>query len=149
MACFLTAVPNAQNVEAQVGMRFMARILIICEDEPFRLSLEKTLVKVGHRVEALSGLAALEEAPLARTFDLIILDIASGTRAGEAALKRIQERCPDCRVLVTSPFQGRQWDGILVRGRAADFLERPVKREVLLERIRGLVATTDVPESPV
>ena len=116
----------------------MGRILIVCEDKPFRTSLAKTLAKEGYDVEAVEGLERESAGKRLAAFDLVIWDVGTAAGGEVRRLRQLGARCQ--RLLVISTVGDGAWDGQTGVWTEAQYLQRPVKRDVLLHKVRELMS---------
>lgn len=80
------------------------RVLVVDDEEPLRIALERFLSGEGHSVHATgSGTDALE-CVATQTFDAVILDMRMPDMSGKQFFERLRERCPElaCRVIFTT-----------------------------------------------
>lgn len=79
-----------------------ARILVIDDDEDFRLILTRTLEKEGHRVQAVGSGAEAIEALKSHKFDLTLVDIKMPEMGGRETVKEIRKLDPQLPVLLVT-----------------------------------------------
>lgn len=119
-----------------------AGCVLVVEDDPVvRALMVRVLGRHGyHVVEAESGYTALEHAEGAiRPFDLVITDVALPGMSGPKLVRRLRERMPHLRVLVTSGY-GRPDLADRVGGSGpVAFLEKPFTPAELLEKVRRIM----------
>lgn len=79
-----------------------ARILVIDDDEDFRLILTRTLEKEGYRVQAVGSGAEAIEALKSQEFDLTLVDIKMPEMGGRETVKEIRKLDPQLPVLLVT-----------------------------------------------
>lgn len=79
-----------------------ARILVIDDDEDFRLILTRTLEKEGYRVQAVGSGAEAIEALKSHKFDLTLVDIKMPEMGGRETVKEIRKLDPQLPVLLVT-----------------------------------------------
>lgn len=79
-----------------------ARILVIDDDEDFRLILTRTLEKEGYRVQAVGSGAEAIEALKSQKFDLTLVDIKMPEMGGRETVKEIRKLDPQLPVLLVT-----------------------------------------------
>jgi len=81
-----------------------AKILIVEDEDPIRLTLRDYLVKKGYDVIVASdGVGAIKQL-LDNRVDLIVTDYRMDLLGGTYWIKFLQEFCPDKKVIITSGF---------------------------------------------
>jgi DNA-binding NtrC family response regulator len=81
-----------------------ARILIVDDEKNIRLSLTQALGPLGYAVEtAMNGEEGLEKIA-DRDLAIVILDLRMPGMDGMEVLRRIAERRPDVRVIITTAY---------------------------------------------
>jgi len=115
-------------------------ILLVDDDEMVLQTIGDFLTRRGHRVRAAAdGSEALRlmdgEPP-----DLVLSDIQMPGMDGIAFLKAVRERFPDLPVILTTGYATVETAVAALRGRAYDYLKKPVQLQELqacIERIEG------------
>ena len=80
----------------------MAHILLVDDDESFRLMLRRTLERVGHAVvEAEEGGAALH-ALRAAVIDLVLIDLIMPGMEGIETIQALRRSYPDLKIIAMS-----------------------------------------------
>ncbi|MCJ7667875.1 MAG: response regulator [Anaerolineae bacterium] len=79
-----------------------ARILVIDDDEDFRLILTRALEKEGYRVQAVGSGAEAIEALKSQKFDLTLVDIKMPEMGGRETVKEIRKLDPQLPVLLVT-----------------------------------------------
>lgn len=119
-----------------------AEVILLAEDEPpVRQYLAEALREAGYQVlEAGSGLEAVEifATTLARV-DLVIFDLVMPGMGGEEALALIRRTGWNIPAVFLSGYTGRTNGISRVLGKNTVFLEKPVRRAVLLRTVRKLL----------
>ena len=108
-------------------------ILIVDDDEQFRLSLSKIFAKVGCKVTtAADAMEALDL--LSKSFQhLVIADQRLPGMTGLQLLKEIKARSPKSKVLVVTAYGDIAMRKEALQIGAFAFLDKPVKRQQILK----------------
>ena len=114
----------------------MALILLIDDDDDFRVAIREALEDAGHRVfEAANGLLGLRQFHNARP-DLVVLDVFMPVKDGIETMREI--RAMDTRVKIIAMSGGGRFhlfvDGLEDLG-ASLTLYKPISCEVLLHAV--------------
>ncbi len=139
------AMQNGILADCPLGAR--RRILLVDDEEPVRVLVEKVFVRAGHDVVACrDGVEALEiwsREP--GRFDLVILDLVMPRLGGEDVLAAMLAQDPGTRVLVISGFHAGAAHDRVVAGGACGFLAKPFRPMDLLREAGRILAAEDVP----
>ena len=119
----------------------MAHRILICDDEAdIRESLRTLLAEEGYEVTAVaSGVNAVSEAP---DHDAVLLDIKMPGQDGLETLAKLRARSVATPVVMISGHGDVRTAMEAVRAGAADFLEKPVSSEHVLNALRRVLETT-------
>ena len=108
-------------------------VLIVDDDEQFRLSLSKIFKKVGYRVTtATNGIEALKIL-LKLQHELVIADHRLPGMTGIELLKEIKFKSPKTKVLVITAYGDDSVRTQAINVGAFAFLNKPIKRNEILE----------------
>lgn len=122
----------------------MSAILVVDDQKGIRDVLRKVLIEVGHDVvEAEDGAAALALFRV-QPFNLVITDIIMPEKEGIEIIATIKRERPDTKILAMSGGgRARMMDFLAVARKAgADAtLEKPFRKNELLDRVAGLLGT--------
>ena len=109
------------------------RILVVEDDTPVRELLVRVLQDGGYLVAAArSGQEALEVADQQSSLDLLITDLAMRGMNGIEVAKKLLEKRPNLKILVTSSYRPEQF-GADELPFTAEFLEKPWAPGEMLE----------------
>lgn len=112
------------------------RVLLVDDEKEFVEALSERMENRGVQVDAAhSGLEALDKAK-GKPYDAVILDLAMPGIDGIETLKRLLEMNPDLQVILLTGHATVQKGIEACKLGALDFLEKPAKLEVLLEKIK-------------
>ncbi len=112
------------------------RILVIDDDRAFQRSLIKIFQKAGYQVnvasDSVQALAVLKR----KHYDLIVLDLKMPGKSGLEVLREIKNQTPESKVIVITAFgDSTSYSEAMATG-AFDYLNKPVKRQLILEASR-------------
>ncbi|MFH1862564.1 MAG: response regulator [bacterium] len=111
------------------------RVLLIDDEEEFTSALSERMETRGLKVDtAASGEQALQVD--ASSYDAVVLDMAMPGMDGIETMKKLLEKNPNLQVIFLTGHGTVQKGVEAVKLGALDFLEKPVKMEVLLEKIK-------------
>jgi CheY-like chemotaxis protein len=115
-------------------------ILVVDDEAPMRLLLEKTLAGAGYRVTAVSdGMAALQAAR-ADVPDLVVLDLSMPGIDGYSVCGMLKRGRSFKAPVVILSARSRERDQQQAFDTGADaYLTKPVDRELLLSTVAGLI----------
>jgi len=114
----------------------MARILVVDDDEQLLLLLRQVLQKEGYEVYSTAdGPQGLDIYKRERP-DLVLLDVGLPSMDGIEVLKNIISHDEQAKVIVFTAYGGGMTANEAYSSGACDFVEKPVRPAILLERIR-------------
>lgn len=119
-------------------------VLLIIEDEHrLRRLVSDFLRGAGFEVaEGEDGPDGVDRFMLARPFDLVLLDLNLPGYGGVEVCRRIRRLEPAQPVLVTSAVVFAEADEAFRQMGIDQFLSKPYRPDILLDRVRALVAAT-------
>src|SRR5258706_1825246 len=117
-----------------------AAAILVVEDETVTITvLEGLLRQADYDVTTASdGAEALSQLGL-RRFDLIISDIAMPTLDGMRLLEIMNQRSIDTPIVFLTGLSGAEMEVQGLRLGAADYVRKPINREVLLARVKNVL----------
>jgi two-component system, NtrC family, response regulator HydG len=130
----------------------MARILVVDDDQGFRLSTAALLLGEGHEVSEAEDASAAAAALEKKRFDIVLMDLRMPGLDGIDFTEVLRRRGEGVPVLMVSSYGSVDVAVRALHGGVDDFLSKPLEPEVLLARIADLVARRPDPEgatSPV
>jgi YesN/AraC family two-component response regulator len=113
-------------------------ILIVDDDKAFREELRECLYNYQVAL-ASNGEEAIGLISAANETDLIILDVMMPGLTGTEVLKKIKKLAPEVRIIVLTGFSSKDIAIEALKGKADDYLEKPVGIEKLKETIEKLL----------
>ena len=122
-----------------------AHVLLVEDDEPFRLGLRSTLSLAGYRVSdhgsARPAMAALSTGAATRSalVDLVLADLRLPDLDGLELLQQIQRQDADLPVVVMTAHADIETAVRAIRQGAYDFVEKPFGRDRLLTLVQRAV----------
>src|SRR5262245_15023646 len=113
-------------------------ILVVEDDVITRVAVADCLRHHGHRVlEAADGSEALTMLNQHR-FNLIITDLVVPKVSGMQLIPQIRTKWPDVPIVITSGYVSEKVSKQLWK---AEFLEKPIRSEILLSTVNRLIPT--------
>jgi len=114
------------------------RILIVDDEERFRLTLSKRLAERGLEVGATvgTGMEALQEIR-EKAYDVVVLDVKMPGMDGIQTLREIKKINPPIEVILLTGHASVDSAVDGMRLGAYDYLMKPCEIEVLMEKING------------
>ncbi len=113
------------------------RVLLVDDEERFRVTLEKILAAQGLEVASrASGTAALEELGN-QAYDVVLLDIRMPEMDGIETLKEIKRRHPEVEVIILTGHASLDAALEIIKLGGYDYLLKPCPLEELLLKIDG------------
>ena len=117
------------------------RILVVEDDTPVRELLVRVLQDGGYLVAAAkNGQEALDLADHQSSLDLLITDLAMRGMNGIEVAKKLLEKRPNLKVIITSSFRPEQF-GTEELPFAAEFIEKPWAPGEMLDRVAEVLRT--------
>jgi CheY-like chemotaxis protein len=116
----------------------MARILVIDDEEFVGQLFQQMLEGDGHTVAlATRGSEGLQLLG-SETFDLVLTDLQLSDLTGIDIVAALRERNQEVPIIALSgAYEGPHVEGAALRIGATRFLGKPIRREALLEAVRG------------
>lgn len=112
------------------------KVLLVDDEIEFTQALAERLETRGLKVDAVSsGKDALQKAK-GGSYDAVFLDLAMPEMDGIETLKRLLAENPDLQVVLLTGHATVQSGIQAVKQGAMDFLEKPAKLDVILEKIK-------------
>ncbi|MFQ5604728.1 MAG: response regulator [bacterium] len=120
-------------------------ILIVDDDVEFRRSLTKILQKAGYHVWAASDAFQAEELFIHKFYPLILLDVYMPGKSGLKLLEEIKSCSPATKVIIVTVEDEKEIILQVQKAGAFAFLNKPVKREEILNYVdRAFESSQDV-----
>jgi len=117
----------------------MPRILVVDDDEQLLLLVRQILQKEGYEVLSTADGPHGIEIYIRDRPDLVLLDIGLPSMDGIEVLKNIRAQDEKAKVIVFTAYAAEWTSTEAYASGASDFIEKPVKPSLLLERIRKLL----------
>jgi DNA-binding NtrC family response regulator len=112
------------------------RVLLVDDEKEFVEALSERMANRGVQVDAASdGLEALNKVK-GKSYDAVILDLAMPGMDGIETLRRLLEMNPDLQIILLTGHASVEKGIEACKLGALDFLEKPAKLDVLLEKIK-------------
>lgn len=128
----------------------MQRILIVDDDEPFRMMLARAFSRRGHEVMTASDAASALETVASHHPDACVLDLKIGHESGLHLLPELRQRAPAMQVVVLTGYASIATAVEAVKQGAVNYLAKPADADEILAAFRpeAMVAPTAVLETP-
>lgn len=114
-------------------------VLIVDDDKNFRSEFREILEEEYDVFEAASGEEAIEIIKKPNIIDLAILDIKMPGIQGTEVLKQLKQLEPGLSIIIFTGYGSKDVIIESLRRHADDFLEKPIKIETTLKRIKELL----------
>ncbi len=121
-----------------------ARILVVDDEPAIRSSLVTVLEKQGFKCHAAGTGEEAIEAFDADPFDIVITDIRMPGKSGVDVMRHVKAATPDTIVLLITAHASLDTAVAAVREGASDYLNKPIRFEHLILRIRSLLRMRDL-----
>lgn len=127
--------------ESEKEMKGKEKIMVVDDEEDIRNVTKEILERYGYQVYlAKDGKEAVEKyKEHADEIDLVVLDLTLPHLKGEDVIKKIMERRPDARVIVSSGSPNEERMKMLLKLGARAFIKKPYPFEKLLRLIREVL----------
>jgi two-component system response regulator YesN len=119
-------------------------ILLVDDDKEFREELSDFLYDYNV-IEASNGEDALAILREPNEIDAVILDVVMPGPSGTEVLKRIKALCPDLGVIILTGHGSKATVVEALKGRADDYLEKPVDIQKTREIVQRLIERREPP----
>ena len=111
---------------------FMAKILIVDDEESIRFTFDNFLSDEGHDVDTASDFQTALERISGTAYDLIFADIILGGKTGIDLLQEIKKRVPRSVVVMITGYPNIETASDAVRLGAFDYIPKPVRPDTLI-----------------
>jgi FixJ family two-component response regulator len=119
----------------------MPEHVFFVDDEPgVRGVVRKTLERAGLNVSCFSGAQECLAQLTTERCDLLITDVKMPEKDGIELLSEVKELLPWLPILVVTGFGDVPMAVRALKAGASDFIEKPLDRDVILEKVRTLLA---------
>jgi len=126
---------------------FMAKILIVDDEEIARLTLAEILRLEGYDIKSVSSGEAAVEALRCEPYDVMILDLRMAGMGGMDVLRSVVDTIPDLSVIVLTAYGSIETAIQAIQYRVHDYLLKPASPEQVLESIEKALARKTHPPS--
>lgn len=121
----------------------MAKVLVADDDHLMRWSLEQSLKRDGHDVQAIcSGMAAVE-AISGGGYQVAIINYSTAAPSGPQVLRWMKAKAPQTHVIVMTAEPAPQMERHARDIGAFDFLEKPFRLSALKQSVDRAVVTPE------
>lgn len=119
----------------------LATVLVADDNEDIRDTLSQLLIRQGYRVIGVADGNAALDILAAQPVDVALLDVQMPGQTGFAVCRKLKAQADKCLIpVVLITGQGSTADRLQgIESGADDFLNKPVRKEELLARVRSLV----------
>jgi PAS domain S-box-containing protein len=135
---FYFTIPNIHVNEFETSEEKLKNKTILIAEDDFvtYMFLKNILEREGCLlIHALNGKEAVEKFKVNKQIDLIIMDINMPIMDGLTATQAIRNNCSEIPILAHSAFVHDQFNDNCLNYGFNDFIEKPVKKKILLEKI--------------
>jgi YesN/AraC family two-component response regulator len=115
-------------------------ILLVDDDDDFRLEFSSILKKEYTIIEASNGREALEIIKGPHIVDLVIMDVMMPGIRGTDVLKEMKTCDPELSIIIITGYSSKDLAIEALRAHADDYLEKPVKIKPALTIIKRILA---------
>ncbi|HOA73370.1 MAG TPA: sigma-54 dependent transcriptional regulator [Phycisphaerae bacterium] len=123
-------------------------VLLVVDDEPLkRVTLQIELSEAGYTVAEAPDAATAMQHLRSRPVDVVITDVRMPGMDGLQFLRQIKAASPKTQVILMTAFGSIDMAIEAMKRGAYDFLTKPFKTEVLLEKIERLRSSSDWPNT--
>lgn len=122
-------------------MKQSAFILLVEDNEDFRLILQEALERSGFHVTAIANAMRAREAMAIGKFDLSLLDVRLPDGNGIELMREFRQSDPDMGIIIMTGYAEVDTAVDAVRLGANDFLKKPFDIDEMLVRIDELIKT--------
>ena len=112
---------------------YLKSVLIVDDDESFRLSLKKLLIKAGYQVDAVASLAEAINSLKRQDFGLVISDYLLSHTTSLDLLKHLMRMHSKVKTIIITAYGDDQVRSICQKAGAFRIIDKPVKKELLLQ----------------
>jgi two-component system response regulator YesN len=123
------------------------QVLLVDDDREFREELRECLDEYDV-IGAASGQEALKLLKRPNEIDLVLLDVMMPGPRGTEILKEIKARYPEQKVVILTGFSSKDVAIDALKGRADEYLEKPLDIYRVKAAIAGLLEERELRESP-
>ena len=104
----------------------MARVLVVDDEEAFRLYVAQVLEMEGHQVEHAGDGAEALQAAERRSFDVVITDLSMPRVKGMEVVRRLRQDQPETEIIVLTSHGSVETAVEAMKLGAFDFIEKPL-----------------------
>ena len=124
------------------------RLLIVDDDEPFRLRLARAMERRGFHVETASGI--VEAAALAQRLKPThaVLDLRLADGSGLDIVQALREARPECRIVMLTAYGNIATAVAAVKAGALDYLSKPADADAVEAALRADPLRASLPPPP-
>jgi len=116
-----------------------SRILIVDDDNAFRVATVALLREEGYAVRAVKGSEEAKRVLSEESFDLILSDLVMEQMNGLELLKHIRQALPDATVMMITGFGSVQTAVEAMRGGAFDYITKPCNNDELVIKVKRAI----------
>ncbi len=130
-----------EEIGAEPGEK---QLLIVDDDEAFRVRLSRAMERRGYQVTQADSVAAGKAAAAALTPHYAVVDLRLGDGSGLDVVQAIRERVPEARVIVLTGYGAIATAVAAMKAGAVDYLPKPADTD----QIEAALTTRDRPLPP-
>lgn len=130
-----------ETIEAKVKTRAEPLVSVVDDDDLMRSSTERLLRSAGMRVEAFASAEEFLISGRAEETACLILDLRMPGMNGLQLQRRLAEVSNRVLIIFLTAFASQETERQALQEGAVQFLEKPVRKNVLLLAIRNAIET--------
>ena len=119
----------------------MPSVLIIDDDEMMLNVVHKTLEDFGYTVHATADGPQGISIYTSQHPDVVLLDLGLPSMSGLDVLREIREADPAAKIIMVSGYGANETVNQALKSGVYDFVHKPFKSDVLLEKIRAAIGS--------
>jgi len=130
------------------GAQEMSRLLIVDDDEPFRLRLARAMERRGFVVETAGSIADGAAAAQRLKPTHAVLDLRLSDGSGLDIVSILRESRPECRIVMLTAYGNIATAVAAVKAGALDYLSKPADADAVEAALRADPSQASLPPPP-
>lgn len=137
--------PSSDRLDGTAPARGQQRMLIVDDDAPFRLSLERAMQRRGYAVTAAESLAEARRVAPGLCPDFAVIDMRLGDGSGIDLVPILRTARPETRIIILTGYGNIATAVAAVKAGAVDYLPKPADADQIET---ALLASAGSPPPP-